>query len=149
MRPYEVLEALWGLVGEGLVYLDSRGQSSPDNWAWRLSAQGITVAGGGAWQPRDPEGYLRRLERHRPAVNALTVEYVAEALRAFSARAFLAASVIVGVASERAVLDVAYTLVAVRGDKARKLREALTRNGASQLQRFTELRRALEPLKPT
>jgi hypothetical protein len=81
-RPHLVWEALWGLVGEGLVYLDPAGQG-PDNWQWRLSATGIQAISGGTWEPRDQEGYLRRLRSHSPPVDAVAVAYVAEALSAF------------------------------------------------------------------
>jgi hypothetical protein len=53
-RPHLVWEAIWGLVGEGLVYLDPAGQGA-DNWQWRLSATGIQAISGGAWEPRDQE----------------------------------------------------------------------------------------------
>src|SRR4051812_13434494 len=63
--PHEVWEALWGLVGDGLIYLD--GQGPVDNWHWRPSQIGIKAATGGIWEPRDPEGYLGRLRRFEPA----------------------------------------------------------------------------------
>jgi hypothetical protein len=60
----EVWEALWGLVAEGFLYLDTAGQqSSTDNWRWCLSADGRHVVKGGTWEPRDPEGYLARVRR--------------------------------------------------------------------------------------
>jgi hypothetical protein len=41
----EVWEALWGLVSDGLIYLDTSGQGSgTDNWQWCLSADGQRVA---------------------------------------------------------------------------------------------------------
>lgn len=66
-------EVLWALVADGLIYLNPSGQgSSTDNWRWLPSQQGIKVATTGQWEPRDPEGYLRRLRRHEPAVAAST-----------------------------------------------------------------------------
>jgi hypothetical protein len=54
----EVWEALWELVVEGLLYLDSAGQQSgTDNWRWRLSTVGRHVVKDGTWEPRDREGY--------------------------------------------------------------------------------------------
>ena len=148
-RPHEVWEALWGLVGEGLVYLDPAGQGSgTDNWRWRLSATGVKVATGGAWEPRDPEGYLRRLRRHSPQVDSVAVRYVEEALSAFNARCYLATSVMIGVASERVLEGLARSVVELRGDSARRLREALDNPRASQFIRFTELRKQLEPMRP-
>lgn len=145
--PHEIYEALWGLVGEGLVYLDPAGQqSNTDNWQWRLSTVGTKVATGGAWEPRDPEGYLRRLRAHRPEVDPVAVSYVQEALRAFNARCYLATSVMLGVASEQAVDGLARSVVdAAPG--ATGLRKAMENPRASQYSRFLELRKYLEPMR--
>lgn len=145
-RAHEVWEALWGLVGEGLVYLDPARQA-PDNWQWRLSATGIKVVSGGVWEPRDPDNYLGRLRRHSPQVDPVAVRYVEEALSAFNARCFLATSVMLGVASERVVDGLAQSVVAARGDSARKLRDALENPRTSQFTRFQELRKQLEPMR--
>ncbi len=68
-RPPEFWEAVWGLLSDGLVYIDPAGQAQAqtcDNWHWHLSARGIQAATGGSWEPRDPEGYLSRLRRRAP-----------------------------------------------------------------------------------
>ena len=148
-RPHEVWEALWGLVGEGLVYLDPDIQGSgTDNWHWRLSAVGIQATSGGTWEPRDPEGYLKRLRTYSPAVDPLAIIYVEEALRAFNARCFLATSVMLGVASERAVGVLALSAVDALDERAGKLATVLQNPKSSQVVRFTELRKLLEPLRP-
>jgi hypothetical protein len=114
-----------GLVGEGLVYLDPAGQgSSTDNWRWRLSSVGLTAAAGGAWEPHDPEGYMRRLRTHTPELDPAVLGYVEEALRAFNARCYLAASVMLGVASEVVVSSLAGR-VAEAVPNATKLRAAV------------------------
>jgi hypothetical protein len=147
-RPHEVWEALWSLVGDGLVYLDSAGQhSGTDNWLWRASSIGIQVAAGGPWEPRDPSGYLRRLRKHMPEIDAVAVRYVEEALRAFNARCYLATSVMLGVAAERVFDLLANSVVDGLGDRARKLREALENPRTAQFARFTELRKVLEPMR--
>lgn len=146
-RPHQVWEALWGLVGDGLVYLDPAGQG-PDNWQWRLSATGIQAISRGGWEPRDPDGYLRRLRSHSSAVDSVAIDYVSEALSAFNARCYLATSVMLGVASERVVAGLAQAVVDARGDSARQLRDALENPRTSQFTRFTELRKQLAPLRP-
>lgn len=149
-KEHELWEALWGLVGEGLIFLDPDGQggaSSRDNWRWRLSAVGLQAANGGSWEPRDQEGFLRRLRREVPKLDPIVYRYVEEALRAFNARGFLAASVMLGVASEQAFLQLARTVASARGADARKLTVALDNPRASQHNRFIELRKVLEPLR--
>lgn len=109
----EVWEALWGLVGEGLLFLDTAGQGSgADNWQWRLSADGQRVAKGGSWEPRDPDGYLDRLRREIPDLDDLVELYLTEALQSFNGRCYLATSLLLGVAAERAFLVMAQAYAA-------------------------------------
>jgi hypothetical protein len=139
-----VLEALWGLVGDGLAYLDPAGQGSgTDNWRWRPSAAGIAAAQGGTWEPRDVDGYLKRLRAHRPAVNEVAVAYVAEALRAFNARCYLATSVMLGVASESIINGLGHAIVAVQGSKARQLEKLLHSPTSRIAKQFEEMRKQL------
>lgn len=145
-REHEVWEALWGLVGEGLVYLDPGVQGSgTDNWRWKLSSVGVSAVESGNWEPRDPEGYLRRLRCHSPEIDPLVLRYVEEALRAFNARCYLATSVMLGVASERILEQLARSVIGAEADRSTKLRKALDNPRESQFTRFTELRKVLEP----
>jgi hypothetical protein len=147
-RPHLVWEALWGLVGDGLVYPDPVGQGSgTDNWQWKLSKTGIQAISGGTWEPRDPEGYLNRIRRHSPDIDPVAIRYLSEALSAFNARCYLATSVMLGVASERVVDGLARAVLDRRGDAAKRLRQALENPRASQLSRFTEMRKQLEPIR--
>jgi hypothetical protein len=144
--PGQVWEALWGLVGERLIYLDPAGQgSSTDNWQWRLSADGALAVKGGSWEPRDPDGFLRRLRRQVPGLDPIALKYVQEALHAFNARCFLASAVMLGVASERVFLGLAEAVATAVGTPAGGLRKALDNPRASQHSRFKELRQVLEP----
>src|SRR3954469_12213417 len=144
-HPHEIFETLWGLLGDGLIYLDKAGQSSgTDNWRWRPSQRGIQVATTGRWEPHDPDGYLCRLRRAEPAVDARALVYLEEALRAFNAQCFLASSVMLGVASERVINELAATMVAFFGPAAEKLRRAIENPRASQNARFDEVRKLLD-----
>lgn len=120
-RAHEVWEALWSLVADGLVYLDPAGQAA-DNWEWKLSADGRRVVGGGPWEPRDSQGYLRRLDQRIPELDRLARRYLEEALRAFNARCHLASSVLLGVASEQVVLRVVDAFIRAGLPGAEKLR---------------------------
>ncbi|WP_164775099.1 hypothetical protein [Nocardioides pantholopis] len=80
-----VWEALWGLVAEGLIYLDPNGQAL-DNWRWGLSADGQQVVKSGSWEPRDPDGYLAWVRREIPNVDGLVELYLTEAVRSFNGR---------------------------------------------------------------
>jgi hypothetical protein len=143
-HPAQVMEALWGLVGEGLVYLDRAGQGSQtDNWQWRLSSTGIAAAQGGSWEPRDIDGYLKRLRAHRPPIDDVAVRYVEEALRAFNARCYLATSVMLGVASERVINELGHVIAAAAGVKATKLSKLLSNPATRLAAQFDEMRKLL------
>lgn len=147
-RPHQAWEALWGLTADGLVYLDPEGQPSPDNWRWKLSERGMQAASGGPWEPRDPEGYLRRLRRRVPDLDPIALRYVQEALGAFNARCYLASAVMLGVASEQVFAGLGHSLVNALGSSADKLRQILENPKSSQHARFIEVRKRIEPLRP-
>lgn len=148
-RPHEVWEALYGLIADGLVYLDPGGQSATDNWRWKLSERGIKAVSGGPWEPYDPEGYLRRLRRQVPDLDPVAYRYVQEALQAFNARCYLACSVMLGVASEQVFVGLANSVVNALGSSAEKLRQVLDNSKSSQNARFQQLRARLEPMRNT
>jgi hypothetical protein len=148
-RPHELWQEMWAMVGEGLVYVDPAGQggaSSWDNWQWRLSTRGIEAASDGGNSPRDPEGYLRHLRRRCPDLDPAAERYVREALTAFNARCFLACSVMLGVAAEHVFGRLADAFVSAHGDRGDRLK-ALVDTRRSYYQRFTDLRKYLEPIR--
>lgn len=147
-QPTEVYQALWGLLADGLIYLDPNGQgSSTDNWVWRATPLGLSIASGGAWEPRDQTGFLARLRRSKPAVSPEALVYVTEALSSFNARAYLATSVMMGVAAEQAFNELAASLVAAHPTTTVKLKRVLEDPRSSQRARYDEFRKAVEPLK--
>jgi hypothetical protein len=144
----EVWEALWGLVGEGLVYLDTAGQGSgTDNWQWRLSADGKRVAQGGSWEPRDPDGYLHRVRREIPDLDELVDLYLTEALRSFNSRCYLATSVMLGVAAERAFLAMAASYATSEVTGAPAMAKELARPRSNYFALWTEFRKRIEPVR--
>jgi hypothetical protein len=144
----EVWEALWGLVGDGLVYLDTAGQGSgTDNWRWRLSADGQHVAKGGTWEPRDPDGYLKRIRRDIPKLDGLVELYLTEALQSFNGRCYLATSVMLGVAAERAFLVMAASYAASSVAGAPAMAKELGKPRSNYFALWTEFRKRIEPVR--
>ncbi len=143
----EVWEALWGLLGECLVYLDTAGQGAADNWRWCLSMDGQRVADGGTWEPRDPDGYLARIRREIPDLDELVDMYLTEALQSFNSRCYLATSVMLGVATERAflVMAAAYAASTVSGSQAIAKEVAKPRSNYFAL--WAEFRKRIEPIR--
>lgn len=90
---------------------------------------------------------MRRLRAHVPPIDPVALGYVEEALRAFNARCYLAASVMLGVVSEQVVSQLAHTVAdALPG--AAKLRTLVRSPKVTQFSRFQELRKQLEPMRP-
>ena len=137
-----VYEVLWGLVADGLIFLDPAGQGS-DNWRWVATKLGASVAAGGRWEPQDPEGYLGRLRRVDPPVGNAAMVYVREALQAFNSRAYLATSVMMGVAAEQVFNELALSLTRAYPQQSVKLKTALENPRSSQHARFELFRNAL------
>lgn len=137
----------FGDLAVGLLYLDTAGQqSSTDNWRWCLSADGRHVVNGGTWEPRDPEGYLARVRREIPDLDDLVALYITEALRSFNGRCYLATSVMLGVAAERAFLVMAesYSASSMAGAPA-IAKELVKRSNYFAL--WTEFRKRIEPVR--
>jgi hypothetical protein len=144
----DVWEALWGLVGDGLVYLDTAGQGSgTDNWRWRLSADGERVARGGTWEPGDPDGYLDRIRREIPDLDDLVELYLTEALQSFDGRCYLATSVMLGVAAERVFLVMAGTYAASSMAGAPAMARELAKPRSNYFTLWTEFRKRIEPVR--
>lgn len=142
----DVWEALWGLVGDGLVYLDTAGQGS-DNWRWCLSRDGKRIAQGGTWEPRDPDGYLERIRREIPGLDELVELYLTEALQSFNGRAYLATSVMLGVAAERAFLVMAESYAASSMAGASAMARELGKARSTYFALWTEFRKRIEPVR--
>ncbi len=76
----------------------------------QLTEAGRAAASDEEVTPDDPGGYLRRLTVEIPELTPLVKSYVEEALLAYNARLYRASAVMLGVASEAAVLEVALAL---------------------------------------
>lgn len=114
----EVMAGVWSLVSQGLAYIDYS-QRAPENWNLRLTEPGRAVAADKHPNPDDPAGYLTRLRAIRD-LSTIVQEYATEALYAYNARLYRAAAVMLGVASEAAVLEAAQALASVLHDTERK-----------------------------
>jgi hypothetical protein len=144
----QVWEALWGLVAQELVFIDPGTQTSSSNWQWALTERGRKVAeGADDYEPYDPEGYLAAIRSRTPDIDDLVMVYAGEALSAFKARCYLASSVMLGVASERAFLLLGEAAADwIGGGEGDNLRDVL-RGSRNFLVKFSEFRKRIEPKK--
>lgn len=148
VRPYEVMEMLWQLLSEGLVFIDYS-QPAPDNWEWVLSERGRRVALSDTdFDPGDPDGYLRALRATIPDLDDQVLAYVQEALRSYNSGAFLASSVMLGVASERAFQHLGESFAAwLAKNEAVRFREVFDNPRQNYIAKFLEFRKRIEPRK--
>jgi hypothetical protein len=97
----ELIETLWQLVAEKLVYIDNS-DPQPGHWGWMLTKRGKKAASSSGYEPDDPDGYIKDLKEAIPKLDKIILLYFEEALKSYNADCFLASTVMLGVASERA-----------------------------------------------
>lgn len=142
----DLWEVLWALLADGLLFIDWRGQSAPENWHWVISARGREALRDEEYVPHDPDGFLAELSARNDGLDDLVLFYAREALNAFNAQCYLASSVMAGVASERALLLLMEAFAAtLEGTEQQKFEEALDHARRSIYFKFDEFRRRLEP----
>lgn len=104
LRLYEdVRQLLWQLIVQGILVpgLDKNNQS----WPWfTVTEHGKTVIDSQKPQPYDPDGFLEHFSQTVPAADPVIVDYLEEGVRAFNYGCFKAAAVMIGAASEMAIL---------------------------------------------
>jgi hypothetical protein len=136
-----VMEAVWALISRGLAYIDYS-QPSADNWSLHLTDSGIAASRDEELTPDDPAGYVRRLQADVPSISAVVRAYTEEALEAYNARLYRSSAVMLGVASEAAILEVATSFAAAmpeaEADKFLEVIQARRQNFVSKFGAFQD-----------
>ena len=100
----------------------------------------------------DPGGYLRRLIVEIPELTPLVKSYAEEALLAYNARLYRASAVMLGVASEAAVIEVALALARIMTDTEAKpyleIINARKQNFVAKFEVFAQKLRSKQNLLP-
>jgi len=96
-------EVIWSFIIQGLLVpgLDDSNQGWP---FLRLTAYGQRCIAERQILPHDPEGYLRDFQRSVPSVDPVILEYLTEALQCFLRDLDRACAVMLGAASEKAII---------------------------------------------
>src|SRR5260221_653643 len=95
-------QGFWEFIIQGVVVPGVAG--SPNLPFFQVTDYGRKVLQVGEYLPHDPTGYLERLRKAVNQPDDTVVAYVAESLRAFQRDVLIAATVMLGVAAERAFL---------------------------------------------
>lgn len=122
-----VIEIVWNLIAEGIIH---PGADAANDWPrYRITEHGQQVLKDLASSPFDPDGYLSRVSVFSPRVDDVIITYLTESLRTFRIGCYLASTVTLGCASEKAVLllidATADALPSPMGDNFRKKVEPL------------------------
>lgn len=105
-----VYELFYELSLERIIVPDEN--TGPYQWPfYRLTTHGRRVLAHPADCTYDPDGYVEQLKRRVPHVNDTVVFYVHQAVTCFSHRLLPAASVMLGCAAEKLILDLVYAFV--------------------------------------
>jgi hypothetical protein len=143
----EVQQTVWSLVAQGLAYIDFS-QAAPENWVLELTPEGHAAATDSEANPDDPSGYLKKLVEDVPGLSTIVNKYAVEALHCYNSRLYLASSVMLGVASEAAFLELGRAFGEWLSSKEQENFKKVFENPRSTyIAKFTEFRKRLEPVK--
>jgi hypothetical protein len=98
-----VMEVVWSLIVQGILIPGLN--DSNQGWPFlRLTAYGQQCVKEDRILPHDPEGFLREFHREVPNADATIVEYLTESLQCYVHGLHRSAAVMLGGASEQAIL---------------------------------------------
>jgi hypothetical protein len=147
-QTHHLMRIFWHLLSEGLLFIDYTAEY-PSQWDWRLSERGLQVAKSQAdYEPEDPERYLETLKAQIPNLDEQIFLYAKEALGAYSARCYLASTVMLGVASERAFQLLGEAFASwLPSTEEEKFRETFDKTNRTYVDKFEQFRKRIEPRK--
>jgi hypothetical protein len=141
-----VRHILWDLVLEGVVFPGASETETQLNFL-KLTPHGRQVLDRGGASPYDPEGYLIYLKREIPNVDPVILDYANEALQTFLKGNLLACSVMIGCASEKAVLLLIDEFIKAVSTARRASVQSSFDSRFSIIKKFEYLRAEFNPIK--
>lgn len=145
--PRQIMEAVWSLIGQGLAYIDFW-QPAPENWTLHLTESGRAAAEDREYNPDNVGVYLARLSETAPDASNTVLQYAREAAVSYTARCYLASTVMLGVASEAAFLEMVRSFSNWLSEDERKpFLARLDKPNATFFAKFDDFRRKVEPRK--
>jgi len=113
----------------------------------KVTKYGLDCLSAGEILPHDPDGYLKYLRNEIPTIDETILTYVTESLQTFLRGNLLASTVMLGGASEKAVLLLieSFTKAMSDPDEKRQFERGIERVGI--LRKFQEFRKKLDSIK--
>lgn len=115
-----VRQLLWDLLVKGIVVF-GHSESYGNFPHYRVTGRGQTVLDGQQPQPYDPDGFMNLFRSKVPGSDPTIIEYVDEATRALNADCIKSCFVMMGCASEKAILILHETFENSIADPAKKI----------------------------
>lgn len=143
----DLYSATWALISRGLAYFDM--SQDVTLWQLNLTEKGNAVAEDTEPNPDDPAGYMERLLDAVPTTTAAVQMYLREALHAYVESCFLSSAVMLGVAAEAAMLELADSYVKWAGKPADKFKETLENPRVFYVHKLAEFQKKLAADKST
>ncbi|MCK4512866.1 hypothetical protein KAW64_14070 [bacterium] len=98
-----VRQIMWGLLLEGIVVFGKDWANGDFPW-YRVTEYGESVLSQQGAQPHDPDGFLAEFDARNPNADGVIRSYLVEAVETFNRGCFKASAVMLGCASEQAIL---------------------------------------------
>jgi len=138
-----IYEIVWSLIIQGII-IPGR---STQGWPFiTVTEYGRKVLDAGEIIPHDPDGYLEHVKSILKPHDDIILMYLSEGLQCFLRGTYLASTVMLGVASERAFLNLQESFIKfLPAGEAKKLKQFLSKPISTQ---FTEFWKRLEPKIP-
>lgn len=144
----EYYAAVWAMIAQGHLYVDAA-QPDAGNWCVRLTSIGRAVAKNEHYDPRDPDAYLKRLDKEVPSMGPVVRIYIGEALHAYNAQLYLSSTMMLGVASEAAFLEMAQMFALTLSEKSHAKYAPLLDGFANFSAKVDGFRSRVEPIMHT
>ena len=139
-----IRQLFWDFVVQGIIVLGMN--ESNEFWPWyRVTEWGEKVLAAGEVVPHDPVGYIERVRSENPNLDPVMEFYLRESLQCFLTGTYTACSVMLGVASEKLLLNVVDAVAGALPTTSRQ--EKFKRNTQNrQISRqWEELMKVLKP----
>lgn len=145
----QIMESLWAMLAQNLLYLNYyRSAEKPNQWMFWLTEHGEAVARDEIINPDSPDGYLKRLRNDVPASSEIVMDYVTESVQAYQTRCYLASTVMLGVATEAAFLELGEAFGKwLPEESGERFLSKLSGPGVSYWKKFEDFRNKLQPLR--
>ena len=140
-----VHEILWELIIQRVITPGSN-LANPDLPFFRITDYGRKVLADGEFIPHDPSNYLEKLKEAVGTSEPVTFEYLKESLRTFNTGCYLAATMMLGIASERTFLSLCDSLLNAISSATKKKKFEKILEGVSMIAKFNFVQSEIDTL---